>query len=214
MIESPSIDDKCNLHHLNSFDLAISDAKAQTKLESSVKRKRAVRFHPLVSTQETIHILDYTPAEKVMCWYSESESAQILSDIQQIIANPQTLPDDPEYRCAMCRGLEGMTPQGWKRRQEHREAGWKAIGRNYRTSSYESLSYSPTAMAYFLTTQLAVLEAKKRASDDDFSFDFSQSSTIRKDRKQPNKTKLSSFNSHSQRVGTLIQKMLRRMSGH
>jgi hypothetical protein len=214
MIDTSSIDNKCNLYHFNSFHSAISDAKAQSKLESSLKRKRAVRFYPLVSTQETIHILDYTPAEKVMCWYSEAELAQILSEIQQIMANPQTLPDDPEYRCAMCRGLEGMTPQGWKRRQEHREAGWKAVKRNSHTSSYESVSYSAIAMAYRLTTQLAVLEAKKRASDEDFSISFSQSNTIGKDPKQCNKTKLSPCNSHSKRVGTLIRKMLRRISGH
>ena len=213
MIDSSSITNDFKLRHANSFDSALSDAKRKPKNEGGylITRKRTVRFHPLVSTQETLHIKDYTPPEIARCWYNKEELEQLIPEIQEILANPDVLPDDPEYRCAMWRGLEGMTPQGWKRRQEHREAGWTAVKRESLNSSYGSVSYSSIAMAYRLTTQWAVMEAKKRASDEEY-FSPVRITTKTKDPKQLHATKLSTWNAHPKRVGTKIQKMFGRIT--
>jgi hypothetical protein len=118
--------------------------------------------------KETLNIKDYTSTEIARCWYNEAELAQNLSEVQKILSNPKILPDDPEYCCAMWRGLEGMTPQGWRRQKENKKAGWAAVKRGSRNSSYGPLPCSSIALAYRLTSQWAVLEAKKRASDEEY----------------------------------------------
>ena len=108
----------------------------------------------------------------------------------------------------MWRGLEG-----WKRRQEHRETGLTAVKRESLNSSYGCVSYSSIAMAYRLTTQWAVMEAKKRASDEEY-FSPVRITTKTKDPKQPHATKLSKWFLHSKQVSAQIQKTLARISGN
>ena len=213
MIDSSSTINEIKLHNSISFDSAPSDVKPKNEVRSLMKRKRTVRFHPLISVKETLNITDYTPPEIARCWYSETELAQHFSEVKEILTNPKVLPDDPEYCCAMWRGLEGMTPQGWKRRQENKKAGWAAVKRNSRNSSYGPSPCSSIALAYRLTTQLAVLEAKKRATDEEY-FSTERITSKTKDPKQSPTINLSAWNLHPRRVGTQIQEILQRITGH
>ncbi|KAI2514276.1 hypothetical protein MHU86_169 [Fragilaria crotonensis] len=95
--------------------------------ESTQHSRKRVRFFPVVTARETLHVNDYSEDEVAMVWYTPDDFALMRKDRKETLAliNSGKYSGDDAHRCA--RGLEWASRSGASERRRNKRSGWLAV---------------------------------------------------------------------------------------